>query len=90
MNPSQIVGTVFITIGFILIGYFLGSLVFGPIIMRRYHKDIHNVGSGNPGATNVARTAGKGVGLLVACLDAAKGYVAVALCFLIYNFSIGK
>jgi glycerol-3-phosphate acyltransferase PlsY len=90
MNTPQIVGTVFITIGFVLIGYLLGSIVFGPLLTRKYHKDIRTIASGNPGATNVMRAAGKGMGILTMLLDASKGYVAIAISFLIYHFTINQ
>jgi glycerol-3-phosphate acyltransferase PlsY len=41
--------------------------------------DVRRVGSGNVGATNVLRTAGKGAGLAALALDAAKGVVAVLI-----------
>ncbi|GHU31524.1 hypothetical protein FACS1894166_03140 [Bacilli bacterium] len=90
MSSSQIVGTVFIAIAFVLIGYFLGSILFGAIVANRFKKDLRNIASGNVGATNVIRVVGKGVGIFVMFLDAIKGYVAIAICFLIYHFSIGK
>jgi glycerol-3-phosphate acyltransferase PlsY len=61
-----------------LIGYLLGSIPFGVIVARWKGVDIREVGSGNIGATNVARGLGKGWGALVLFLDAAKGYVPVA------------
>ena len=39
--------------------------------------DIRRVGSGNPGALNVYRSVGKGPGLAVFALDAAKGLLAI-------------
>jgi len=60
-----------------LLGYFLGSIPFGYILVRvTSGKDIRQAGSGNIGATNVFRES-KAVGLLTFLLDAAKGYLAV-------------
>ena len=42
---------------------------------------MRNVGSGNIGATNVARTGSKGLAVATLLLDAAKGYAAVAFAF---------
>ena len=58
--------------------YLLGAIPFGLLLTRRFAGvDVRQVGSGNIGATNVARAAGKGVGALVLGLDAAKALVPV-------------
>ena len=62
----------------LLIGYFLGSLPFGYLVARAKGVNIFEVGSKNPGATNVRRVLGKGPGNLVLFLDALKGAVAAA------------
>jgi glycerol-3-phosphate acyltransferase PlsY len=50
--------------GLILLGYFLGSIPFGYLLVRaRSGSDIRFMGSGNIGATNVARTAGWSTGV---------------------------
>ncbi|MEM9691634.1 MAG: glycerol-3-phosphate 1-O-acyltransferase PlsY [Myxococcota bacterium] len=61
------------------LAYLLGSIPFGAIIAKRRGIDIQETGSGNIGATNVARTLGKKTGAVVLLLDAAKGAAAVAL-----------
>lgn len=62
------------------IAYFLGSIPFGYLIVKLGHgRDVRTSGSGNIGATNVARVAGKGAGLATFLLDGAKGYFAVWL-----------
>jgi glycerol-3-phosphate acyltransferase PlsY len=66
--------------GFVGLAYLLGSVSFAVLLVRlRTGKDIRAEGSGNAGATNVARSHGKGLGLLVALLDVAKGAAAVLL-----------
>lgn len=60
-------------------GYLLGSLPFSAWIARLHGVDLRQVGSGNYGATNVARALGKGWGALALGLDATKGAAAVAL-----------
>jgi glycerol-3-phosphate acyltransferase PlsY len=59
--------------------YLLGSIPFGYLLVRIFrHQDIRDTGSGNTGATNVAREA-KGLGLLTLALDLAKAVAAVLL-----------
>ena len=57
----------------IVIGYLLGSLPFGYLVARAKGVNIFEVGSKNPGATNVRRVLGNGPGNLVLFLDALKG-----------------
>src|SRR4051812_31767975 len=61
-----------------IVAYLLGSIPFGYILVRLFRKqDIRQSGSGNIGATNVARSGAKGLGIATLILDAAKGYAAV-------------
>ena len=63
-----------------MLGYLLGSIPFGYLLVRATGGgDIRFIGSGNIGATNVARAAGWAVGVATLLLDAAKGYFAVWL-----------
>jgi acyl phosphate:glycerol-3-phosphate acyltransferase len=69
-----------IDLGLIVLAYLLGSCSFGLLMARLYGGvDPRQSGSGNIGATNVARTVGKGAGALTLLGDCAKGIVAVAL-----------
>lgn len=63
----------------LILGYLLGSIPFGFLIAKAHGVCIFEVGSGNPGATNVLRTIGKKAGYTVFFLDALKGMLAVAL-----------
>ncbi|HVP59312.1 MAG TPA: glycerol-3-phosphate 1-O-acyltransferase PlsY [Myxococcaceae bacterium] len=66
--------------GLVLLGYLSGSIPFGLLLVRAAHGvDVRQRGSGNIGATNVARVAGKGLGALVLLLDALKGALPVLL-----------
>jgi len=57
--------------------YLLGSIPFSYLVARGYGvSDVRKVGSGNVGATNVMRSAGKTAGVLAFLLDASKGAVA--------------
>jgi glycerol-3-phosphate acyltransferase PlsY len=58
----------------LLIAYLVGSLPFGFLIARYVAGvDIRKSGSGNIGATNVARVLGKKLGIAVLVLDCLKG-----------------
>lgn len=60
-----------------VVGYLLGSLPFGYLVAKAKGVNIFEVGSKNPGATNVRRVLGHGPGNIVLFLDAAKGALAV-------------
>lgn len=60
----------------VFVGYLLGSLPFGYLVARAQGVNIFEVGSKNPGATNVRRVLGAGPGNLVLFLDALKGALA--------------
>jgi acyl phosphate:glycerol-3-phosphate acyltransferase len=63
--------------------YLLGSIPFGYILVRLFRgQDIRRSGSGNIGATNVARSS-PGLGALTLLLDTAKGSLAAYLPMLI-------
>ena len=58
-------------------GYLLGSIPFGYLLVRTFlGSDVRNTGSGNIGATNVARTSPV-LGVTTLALDATKGLAAV-------------
>jgi glycerol-3-phosphate acyltransferase PlsY len=60
--------------------YLLGSIPFGYLIVLASGRgDIRKRGSGNIGATNVARVTGIVLGVTTLVLDGAKGYLAVWL-----------
>ena len=62
------------------VAYVLGSIPFGLIIATRFcGLDPRKDGSGNTGATNVARLCGPRWGVLVLVCDALKGLFAVAM-----------
>jgi glycerol-3-phosphate acyltransferase PlsY len=68
MSPALALGIDFVA------AYLVGSLPFGLLIARYVAGvDIRQSGSGNIGATNVARVLGKGLGLTVLVLDCLKG-----------------
>ena len=61
-----------------LLGYVLGSVPFGVMISRLLGKsDPRSSGSGNIGATNVARASGYGGGALTLVGDGGKGFMVL-------------
>src|SRR5580692_1499829 len=64
----------------ISVAYLLGSIPFGYLLVRIFRKqDIREQGSGNIGATNVARSGAKGLGAATLLLDLGKAYAAVLI-----------
>lgn len=62
----------------VLLAYLLGSIPFSYLVARSWGVDVRRVGSGNVGATNVMRSAGKAAGLAAFVLDFLKGLAATA------------
>ncbi len=68
--------------------YLLGSIPFGYLLVRTFrHQDIRSTGSGNIGATNVARSGAKGLAVATLLFDLLKGVAAVILAFQISRHS---
>jgi glycerol-3-phosphate acyltransferase PlsY len=66
------------------LAYLLGSIPFGYLLVRFVRQeDVRDTGSGNIGATNVARAGGTVLGIFTLLLDALKGFIAV---FLVMQF----
>lgn len=66
--------------GILVLAYLLGSIPFSFLIVKLVaHKDVRSVGSGNVGATNAMRAAGKAAGILALLLDIGKGVAAVLI-----------
>jgi glycerol-3-phosphate acyltransferase PlsY len=66
--------------GLIIGAYLLGSVPFGLILTKRFSSvDIRKEGSGNIGATNVRRVAGRKLGALTLAGDMLKGVIPVYL-----------
>ncbi len=63
----------------VIFSYFLGSIPFGLLISRLKGVDIRSVGSGNIGATNIARALGKKYAIITFILDGLKGFIPTYL-----------
>ena len=68
-----------------LISYLIGSIPFGVVLAQAQRIDIRKQGSGNIGATNVARVLGKKAGLLTLLGDVLKGLLMVFGASLLYE-----
>ena len=67
-----------ISIGVLLLAYFIGSIPFGWLIVKmKTGKDIRIIESGRTGGTNAMRAAGLWAGLLTAFMDILKGALSV-------------
>ena len=61
-------------------GYLFGSIPFGYLLVRVFRgSDIRQSGSGNIGATNVARSGAKGLAIFTLLFDVLKGFAAVLI-----------
>ena len=66
-----------VTILLIFVAYVIGSVPTGYLLGKFRGVDVRTIGSGNVGATNVARAVGKSQGVITLIADAAKGYLPV-------------
>jgi glycerol-3-phosphate acyltransferase PlsY len=74
----------------ILIAYLLGAIPFGYLLTKfTTGKDVRSEGSGNIGATNVLRAAGRGAAMATLVLDMAKGFAAVWIAGMLTDQSPG-
>ena len=63
--------------GAVACGYLAGSIPTGLLMARARGIDLRKIGSGNIGATNVARALGKKLGAVVLLVDVLKGFLPV-------------
>ena len=75
-------------IGICLIAYLSGSIPFGAFLAKSQNINIFDHGSGNIGATNVARVLGKKAGVITLAGDMIKGWGMVFLASLWFEKSI--
>ncbi|MFW5998302.1 MAG: glycerol-3-phosphate 1-O-acyltransferase PlsY [bacterium] len=71
---------------FLILSYLLGAIPTGFILTNWIKKtDVRKHGSGNIGATNVARVLGIKYGIVIALMDILKGFLAVGLIQISFN-----
>ena len=76
---------------YFIISFFVGSIPFGYLIVKKAkNQDIRNFGSGNIGATNVARVMGIKWAFLTFLLDGLKCLVTVAIARKIFNIDTSE
>lgn len=70
------------------VGYLLGSVSFAILLTRLFanHEDVRNFGSGNAGATNVLRVAGKKASALTFVCDFLKCAASVAVGYFVVGY----
>jgi len=70
----------------VLFSYLLGAIPFGLLFTKLFSNiDVRTVGSGNIGATNVLRAAGKKAAILTLLADILKGFLPVLIVHLLIN-----
>lgn len=62
-----------------ILAYLIGTFPSGLIVAKIFNVDLKSSGSGNPGATNVARIIGKKAGIITLVFDVLKGLLACTL-----------
>ncbi len=62
-----------------VVAYLLGSIPSGYLLGLLYRVDVRSQGSGNIGATNVARSVGRSAGVVTLLVDVTKGATPVLL-----------
>ena len=75
--------------GILVLSYVLGSIPMGLIIAwLKTGRDLRATGSGKTGATNVMRSAGRGLGFLTLFLDGLKAFAAVLAASLLWPYAV--
>ena len=77
----------FMNIGLVILSYLMGSINFAYLVARFKGVNIQDLGSGNPGSSNVLRTMGKSYAIIVLIGDILKGFVPVII-GLNYDYSL--
>ena len=68
-----------------IVCYFIGCFNWAVIIAKAHHKDVHKIGSGNPGSMNMSREFGLKIGLLNFVLDACKAGIPLLVSYFVFR-----
>lgn len=80
-------GNILIAIGVVIFAYLMGSVNYAVIFSKIFTGgDVRNSGSGNAGATNVLRTAGKLPAILTFAGDILKGFISCLAGKLVFSY----
>ena len=77
--PVFVIPESLVNIPLVVFAYLMGSIPVGVILGKLKGVDPRRTGSGNIGATNVMRAAGKKLGIITLLCDTAKGFIPVML-----------
>ena len=77
----------FMNVLLMLISYLIGSINFAYLVSKFKGLNIQDLGSGNPGSSNVLRTMGKKYAIFVLFGDVVKGFIPVII-GLNYEYSL--
>lgn len=69
----------------IIVSYLVGSIPFGLLLSKSVGVDVRRAGSGNIGATNVARLLGRKLGAVTLLADMAKGLLPMVVASLLFT-----
>jgi len=68
--------------------YLIGCFNFAVLIAKLKHRDVHKIGSGNPGTMNMSREFGLKVGLINFLLDACKGGIPAIISYFVFRDAV--
>lgn len=94
IGANESTSALLIGFGFLLClacSYLLGSINFALVISKLfYHDDIRKYGSGNAGATNMARTYGKKAAIFTFLCDGLKGVASILIACAVFGCPSGE
>lgn len=83
MNPYALAVVI------VVASYFIGAISPATLVARTRGIDLHDAGSGNPGATNAGRSMGRKVGVLIGVADIVKGFLPAAIASMVWGLQFG-